>query len=299
VEKRSTCFVEAGTTTLWGNLDVEEFVLQTAEIYAERPAVADLHRHVSVCTDLAQEFDEDSPARGRLLKALTEASHAFPFDAESDAAFREGRGGRTRAAPGRRIGGYLRPDGSAADCRWSRPSRPGLALAVVRDGAKVQPVVCECPPVDGVVPRVHVHAEPAPPLRVGSPPVSRPVHRYSGTDPEGRWQPEGTLWVESDINNVGAEALARQFLYGKRYFREEFDRDPEVTFIPDVFGYSAGLPGISRAADCPYFLTQKMSWNEVNDFPTRRSDGKESMARSCSPTSHPSIRITGKWKFRR
>jgi len=34
--------VEAGTTTLWGNLDVKEFVLEAAEIYAERPAVADL-----------------------------------------------------------------------------------------------------------------------------------------------------------------------------------------------------------------------------------------------------------------
>src|SRR5699024_7290274 len=75
------------------------------------------------------------------------------------------------------------------------------------------------------------------------------------------------LWVESDINNAGPEALARQFLLGKRYFREAFDTDPEVTFIPDVFGYSAGLPGIAKAADCPYFLTQKMSWSDINEFP--------------------------------
>jgi len=67
-----------------------------------------------------------------------------------------------------------------------------------------------------------------------------------------------------------------------------------VTFIPDVFGYSAGLPGISRAADCPYFLTQKMSWNEVNDFPTRRSDGKESMARKLLTHFPPVDTYNGK-----
>ena len=259
--------VEAGTTTLWGNLDVEEFVLQTAEIYAERPAVADLHRHVSVCTDLAQEFDEDSPARGRLLKALTEASHAFPFDAESDAAFREGAAGALEplqavesAVTSDLTGQQLTAVGHAhLDLAWLWPWSETVRKCS-RSFANVLRLMESYPEFTFMQSQPHLYEW----VR----------HQYPGQFTaiqerisEGRWQPEGTLWVESDINNVGAEALARQFLYGKRYFREEFDRDPEVTFIPDVFGYSAGLPGISRAADCPYFLTQKMSWNEVNDFP--------------------------------
>jgi len=40
---------------------------------------------------------------------------------------------------------------------------------------------------------------------------------------EGRWEPQGAMWVEADTNISGGEALVRQVLYGKRFFRAEFD----------------------------------------------------------------------------
>ena len=39
---------------------------------------------------------------------------------------------------------------------------------------------------------------------------------------EGRWEPAGGMWVESDCNMTGAEAMVRQFMYGKKFFQEEF-----------------------------------------------------------------------------
>lgn len=45
--------------------------------------------------------------------------------------------------------------------------------------------------------------------------------------------------VEADCNLTSGESLVRQFLYGKRFFKEEFGVDNRILWLPDVFGYSA------------------------------------------------------------
>src|SRR5699024_3217515 len=55
---------------------------------------------------------------------------------------------------------------------------------------------------------------------------------------EGRWEPEGGMWLEADCNLSAGESLVRQFLYGKRFFKEEFGKENRVLWLPDVFGYS-------------------------------------------------------------
>ncbi|GAA1175147.1 alpha-mannosidase [Pseudonocardia alaniniphila] len=84
---------------------------------------------------------------------------------------------------------------------------------------------------------------------------------------EGRFVPVGGMWVESDTNMPGGEALARQFVAGKRFFREQLGVDPQEVWLPDSFGYSAALPQIMAAAGARWFLTQKISWNETNVMP--------------------------------
>lgn len=84
---------------------------------------------------------------------------------------------------------------------------------------------------------------------------------------EKRWEPEGSMWVESDTNVVSGESLVRQFLVGKRFFRDEFGVDNRIMWLPDVFGYSGALPQIIRKSDIDYFMTTKISWNEFDKFP--------------------------------
>jgi alpha-mannosidase len=84
---------------------------------------------------------------------------------------------------------------------------------------------------------------------------------------EGRFVPVGGMWVESDTNLPGGEALARQFVAGRRFFREELGVDPPEVWLPDSFGYSAALPQIIAASGARWFLTQKISWNETNVMP--------------------------------
>ena len=84
---------------------------------------------------------------------------------------------------------------------------------------------------------------------------------------EGRWEAQGAMWVEADTNLSGGEALIRQVLYGKTFFREEFDKDMKILWIPDVFGYSAALPQILKKSGVDYFVTIKLGWNKFNKHP--------------------------------
>jgi alpha-mannosidase len=80
----------------------------------------------------------------------------------------------------------------------------------------------------------------------------------------GRWIPVGGTWVEPDCNLPSGESLARQFLFGQRFFERELGRRCGEFWNPDVFGYTAQLPQIMRLAGVGRFLTQKLSWNRFN-----------------------------------
>ncbi|CAM5256649.1 alpha-mannosidase [Streptomyces griseus] len=83
----------------------------------------------------------------------------------------------------------------------------------------------------------------------------------------GQWSPVGSMWVESDANMPGGEALARQLVHGKRFFAEELGVDTEEIWLPDSFGYTAAFPQLAKLAGVKWFLTQKLSWNQHNRMP--------------------------------
>ncbi len=84
---------------------------------------------------------------------------------------------------------------------------------------------------------------------------------------QGRWEIQGASWVEFDTNLISAESIIRQFMYGKRFFRQEFGAEPLLLWLPDCFGFSGNLPQLMQGCGVPWFMTQKLSWNESNAFP--------------------------------
>ncbi|QPG73271.1 hypothetical protein FOA43_000579 [Brettanomyces nanus] len=84
---------------------------------------------------------------------------------------------------------------------------------------------------------------------------------------QGRFIPLGGAWVENDTNIPSGEGLARQFILGQRYFEHLFGFRSNIYWLPDSFGYSSQIPQICRLAGMPNFLTQKLSWNNVDVFP--------------------------------
>lgn len=84
---------------------------------------------------------------------------------------------------------------------------------------------------------------------------------------EGRWEPNGGMWVEPDCNIPCGEAMIRQFLFGQAFTRKYFGYTADVFWQPDVFGYSAAIPQIMRGCGVRFFMTTKLSWNDTNRFP--------------------------------
>ena len=83
----------------------------------------------------------------------------------------------------------------------------------------------------------------------------------------GQWKPVGGMWVECDGNMPGSEAMVRQFVYGQKFFQENFAMHAREAWLPDSFGYSGSLPQIVTQSGISSFLSQKMSWNQVNRMP--------------------------------
>lgn len=117
---------------------------------------------------------------------------------------------------------------------------------------------------------------------------------------EGRWEAEGSMWVEADTNVASGEALVRQFLVGKRFFRDEFGVDNKIMWLPDVFGYSAAIPQLIKKSGMEYFMTTKISWNEYNKFPYdtfkwRGIDGTEVLSH-FPPSCHATVNERENWQ---
>lgn len=84
---------------------------------------------------------------------------------------------------------------------------------------------------------------------------------------EGRYEPNGGVWVECDCNVPSGESIVRQFLWGQRFTQKYFGYRSNCFWLPDTFGYSAALPQIMKGAGVDYFVTTKLSWNDTTRFP--------------------------------
>jgi alpha-mannosidase len=124
----------------------------------------------------------------------------------------------------------------------------------------------------------------------------------------GRVMIEGSTWVEMDTNITGGESLIRQFLYGKRFIRQEFGLENEMLWLPDVFGYSGALPQVMRGCGAKYFATAKIFWNynggdpfPHNTFTWEGIDGSKVIVHLCNDyNSQTGPRdVISRWRERR
>jgi len=90
---------------------------------------------------------------------------------------------------------------------------------------------------------------------------------------EGTWLPVGGMWVEPDLNMPDGEALARQLLYGKRYFLDKFGVDVKVGWNPDSFGHNWQLPQIMAKAGIKYYVFERCAPDKTLLFRWQGMDG--------------------------
>ena len=86
----------------------------------------------------------------------------------------------------------------------------------------------------------------------------------------GRWEPINGPWVETDCVLVSTASLWNQFALGQEDSRRRFPEwAHELAWLPDSFGFAAGLPAVAAATGVRWFCTHKLAWNAENPFPHR------------------------------
>lgn len=84
----------------------------------------------------------------------------------------------------------------------------------------------------------------------------------------GQWETLGGTWIEPDTNMPTGESLARQILYGQRYFEKTFGIRHTICWLPDCFGFSGALPQLLVQGGMKSFFTIKVNWSESNHIPS-------------------------------
>ena len=95
----------------------------------------------------------------------------------------------------------------------------------------------------------------------------------------GRWHIIGGWHLQPDCNMPSGEALVRQIMSGRKYFKEKFGVVPKVAFNADPFGHSRGLVQIMKKSGYDGYLFMRPSPTFLdlpsNDFKWKGYDGSE------------------------
>jgi alpha-mannosidase len=104
---------------------------------------------------------------------------------------------------------------------------------------------------------------------------------------EGRWDVTAGTWVEGDMNMPSGEAIVRQMMYSKRYFRDKFNLgfdDIRMCWEPDTFGHAWSVPQIMRKAGLEDYFFHRCGPGPVA-FWWQGIDGSRVLA-YCSPRGY-------------
>jgi alpha-mannosidase len=216
---------------------------------------------IEVLAGLMAELSTSDPRRHEILRALERAADALDAqDIAGTAAAARTQLAPALASPANASAHTLAAVGHAhIDSAWLWPQRETIRKSS-RTFANVTALAAEYPEFIFAGSQAQQYAW----VKAHQPAV---FQRIAEAVKAGQWAPVGGMWVESDANLPGGEALARQLIHGKRFFMDEFGVECEEIWLPDSFGYTAAFPQIARLAGIRWFLTQKLSWNQTNKLP--------------------------------
>ncbi|MGK5680999.1 alpha-mannosidase [Actinoplanes sp. URMC 104] len=237
------------------------YTLRRVDLVERDLTVYHLMRDVWTLTGLMRELDPSLPRRAEILRALERMCDAVDPDRVAETA-RDGREALAGvlASPAYPSAHRVVAVGHAhIDSAWLWPTRETIRKCA-RTFSNVLALMDEYPDFVFACSSAQQYAW----IKQHYPEL---FERIRVRVAEGRFVPVGGMWVESDTNLPGGEALVRQFVHGKGFFLREFGHEPDEVWLPDSFGYTAALPQIVRAAGSHSFLTQKISWSETNRMP--------------------------------
>lgn len=251
--------------TPYGSLETApeapQYRMRTAELAIRDVTVWELVQDVRTLLGLVDVLPIDRPRRAEVLRALDQMADALDLDdVGGTAAAARARLARVLASPANASAHTVVATGHAhIDSAWLWPVRETVRKCA-RTFSNVLDLMDDDPSFVFACSSAQQYAW----VKQYYPGL---FERIRARVAEGRFVPVGGMWVESDTNMPGGEAMVRQFVAGKRFFIDEFGIDNDEVWLPDSFGYSAALPQIAVGAGARWFFTQKISWNDTNTMP--------------------------------
>jgi alpha-mannosidase len=226
--------------------------LVTAAVGVVDPEVRVLLADIEVLDQLAAELHEDDARQVEVLLALEKALDSLDLtDVAATASTARGELAGVLSRPAYDGAHRLSAVGHAhIDSAWLWPVRETVRK-VARTVSNVVALLDEDPDLVYAMSSAQQWEW----VRTEHPELFERVKKHAAA---GRFVPAGGMWVESDTNMVGGEAMARQLLVGQRWFEGHLGTVCEEVWLPDSFGYTAALPQIVSLAGARWFLTQKI-----------------------------------------
>lgn len=237
------------------------YTFTTAELVEVHDQVRALAADVDVLLGLARTLPENSPRGWKVLLGTSQALDQL------DLADVPGSAERVRALLAPLLAVPAAPDSirlgavghAHIDSAWLWPVRE-TRRKVVRTMANVLRLLEDGAPMTFALPAAQHLAW----LQQDAPEVFARVKEQVAA---GRIVAVGGSWVEPDAVLPSGESLARRLTEGTTFFRDELGVQCHEIWLPDSFGYTGSLPQIAHLAGYDNFLTQKISWNQVDVFP--------------------------------
>jgi alpha-mannosidase len=269
VEAAANPSIERPVTRLGDTLtagDKPLYELRQAELAVFQAEVWDLAHDLEVLSQLMHELPADGPRRWEILRAVERALDTLSLDdVPGTAAAARAELAPALAAPASASAHLVSAAGHAhIDSAWLWPLRETIRK-VARTASNVTSLMDDHPEFIFVMSQAQQLAW----IKEHHPKV---YARVAEKVAAGQFVPVGGMWVEADTNMPGGEAMARQFVHGKRFYLDEFGIETQEVWLPDSFGYSGGLPQLIKLSGSKWFLTQKISWSMTNKFPHHTFD---------------------------
>ena len=91
---------------------------------------------------------------------------------------------------------------------------------------------------------------------------------------KGKWHIMGGWYLQPDCTMLSGESFIRQIAYGRKYFKEKFDKIPTTAINFDPFGHTRGLVQILKKSGFDSYLFMRPE-TDKGDFIWRGFDGSE------------------------
>ena len=241
--------------------DAPLYRLVSADLAVRDDEVWHLIHDVEVLDQLMRELPLEGPRRHEIMRALARATDATdPDDVAGTAGAARAELTEVLSRPAHASAHRISGVGHAhIDSAWLWPQRETMRKCV-RTFSNVLSLAEEYPELIFACSSAQQYAW----VKKSRPELFERMRKAVG---EGTFVPVGGMWVEADGNMPGGEALARQLVYGRRFFAEEFGIEQDGVWLPDSFGYTAAYPQLARLAGAEWFLSQKLHWSETNELP--------------------------------